>query len=62
MDKEETIAQYIQEHNELKSLYVSMYEIAEQFEMQGGKLLCFDEIHKYSNWSQELKPIYDNLT
>lgn len=66
-----TIAQYMQEHIELKSLYVSMdsfivgdlsmYEIAEQFEMHGGKLLCFDEIHKYSNWSQELKTIYDNF-
>lgn len=66
-----TIAQYIQQHNKLKSLYVSMdsfivgdlsmYEIAEQFEMDGGKLLCFDEIHKYSNWSQELKTIYDNF-
>ena len=66
-----TIAQYIQLHKELKSLYVSMdsfiigdlsmYEIAEQFEITGGKLLCFDEIHKYSNWSQELKSIYDNF-
>ncbi len=66
-----TIAQYMKQHEDLKSLYVSMdsfiigdlsmYEIAEQFEMQGGKLLCFDEIHKYSNWSQELKSIYDSF-
>ncbi len=66
-----TIAQYMQLHKNLKSLYVSMdsfiigdlsmYEIAQQYEMQGGKLLCFDEIHKYSNWSQELKTIYDNF-
>ena len=66
-----TIAQYMQQHSDLKSLYVSMdsfivggmsmYEIAEQFEMLGGKLLCFDEIHKYSNWSQELKTIYDSF-
>jgi len=40
---------------------LSMYEIAENFEMQGGKLLCFDEIHKYTNWSQELKSIYDHF-
>ena len=69
--KTTTIAQYMALHKELKSLYVSMdnfligersmYEIAEEFEMQGGKLLCFDEIHKYSNWSQELKSIYDNF-
>jgi len=38
-----------------------MYEIAETFEMEGGKLLCFDEIHKYANWSQELKSIYDEF-
>jgi predicted AAA+ superfamily ATPase len=69
--KTTTIAQYIALNPELKSLYVSMdsfligelsmYEIAEAFEMDGGKLLCFDEIHKYSNWSQELKSIYDNF-
>lgn len=69
--KTTTIAQYMQEQSDKKSLYVSMdgflvgelsmYEIAEIFEEQGGKLLCFDEIHKYSNWSQELKSIYDNF-
>jgi predicted AAA+ superfamily ATPase len=69
--KTTTIAQYMALNPELKSLYVSMdsfligelsmYEIAEAFEMDGGKLLCFDEIHKYSNWSQELKSIYDNF-
>ncbi len=69
--KTTTIAQYMALHSELNSLYVSMdsfligelsmYEIAENFEMQGGKLLCFDEIHKYSNWSQELKSIYDEF-
>ncbi|MDP3120666.1 MAG: AAA family ATPase [Sulfuricurvum sp.] len=69
--KTTTIAQYMKQHDELKSLYVSMdsflvgelsmYEIAEHFEMEGGKLLCFDEIHKYQNWSQELKSIYDTF-
>jgi len=69
--KTTTIAQYMAQHEEWKSLYVSMdsflvgelsmYEIAEAFEQDGGKLLCFDEIHKYSNWSQELKSIYDNF-
>lgn len=37
----------------------TMLEIAEQFELYGGRLLCFDEIHKYPNWSAELKNIYD---
>jgi len=69
--KTTTIAQYMKQHDALKSLYVSMdsflvgelsmYEIAERFEMEGGKLLCFDEIHKYQNWSQELKSIYDTF-
>ena len=27
-----------------------------------GKLLCIDEIHKYPNWAQELKNIYDKFT
>ena len=39
----------------------SLYEIAEQFYNLGGKMICFDEIHKYSNWSTELKSIYDTF-
>lgn len=34
---------------------------AEDFEKQGGEYLLLDEVHKYPNWSQELKNIYDNL-
>lgn len=26
-----------------------------------GRLLCIDEIHRYSNWAQELKNIYDQF-
>ncbi len=39
----------------------SLYEIAEQFHMMGGKWLAIDEIHKYPNWSKELKSIYDSF-
>jgi predicted AAA+ superfamily ATPase len=39
----------------------SLYEIAESFYNMGGKLICFDEIHKYSNWSKELKSINDTF-
>jgi len=39
----------------------SLYEIAEQFYNLGGKMICFDEIHKYPNWSTELKSIYDTF-
>lgn len=37
----------------------SLSEIAEAFYKQGGKIIAFDEIHKYSRWSMELKSIYD---
>ena len=39
----------------------SLYEIAEKFQLYGGKWLAIDEIHKYPNWSQELKSIYDTF-
>ncbi len=39
----------------------ALYEIAETFSLLGGKVICFDEIHKYLNWSQELKSIYDTF-
>ncbi len=68
--KTTTIAQYIaQQYTGNEALYVSlddisnasytMLEIAEAFDLENGKLLCFDEIHKYVNWSGELKTIYD---
>jgi len=40
---------------------LSLYEIAEQFQMYGGKWLAIDEIHKYPQWSKELKSIYDTF-
>lgn len=39
----------------------TLYEIAESFVEQGGISIGFDEIHKYPNWSQELKSIYDTF-
>lgn len=34
--------------------------LAEKFvNLYNGRLLCIDEIHKYPNWAQELKNIYD---
>ncbi len=39
----------------------SLYEIAEEFVNYGGQLLCLDEIHKYPNWSRELKSIHDSF-
>lgn len=39
----------------------SLYEIAEQFHMYGGKWLAIDEVHRYPHWSVELKSIYDTF-
>lgn len=39
----------------------TLYEIAQKFQESGGQLICFDEIHKYENWSQELKSIHDTF-
>jgi hypothetical protein len=71
--KTTTVAQYINENYKAnEALYVNlddiqisskytMTTIAEEFVLNGGKLLCFDEIHKYGNWSAELKNIYDRF-
>jgi predicted AAA+ superfamily ATPase len=40
----------------------SLYEIAEAFQTMGGKWIVFDEIHKYPDWSKELKSIYDTFS
>lgn len=40
---------------------LSLYEIAQQFLELGGEIIAFDEIHKYPNWSGELKSIYDSF-
>lgn len=39
----------------------ALYEIAEQFNLMGGEFIAFDEIHKYPQWSMELKSIYDTF-
>ncbi|TVR41331.1 MAG: AAA family ATPase [Cryomorphaceae bacterium] len=50
-------------------LYVSMdsillanctlMDLVDSFEKYGGKILFVDEVHRYPNWSEELKNIYD---
>ncbi len=52
---------YVQADHFLVNKY-SLYSIAENFYSLGGKIICFDEIHKYRNWSTELKSIYDTFT
>lgn len=36
-----------------------LFDLAQRFANQGGKYLFIDEIHKYPDWSRELKLIYD---
>jgi len=39
----------------------NLLELAEKFEQLGGTHLLLDEVHKYPNWSREIKLIYDDL-
>ena len=39
----------------------SLYEIAKDFCAMGGEFIAFDEIHKYRDWSKELKSITDTF-
>ncbi len=39
----------------------TLVDLAEAFMKQGGHTLFLDEVHKYPNWAQELKNIYDDL-
>lgn len=39
----------------------TLLETADKFVKEyNGQLLCIDEVHKYKNWNQELKNIYDS--
>ena len=39
----------------------SLLDTAMEWYNQGGEVLLIDEVHKYPNWSRELKNIYDGL-
>jgi len=66
------ILQYIKENiDSKKALYVSaddiyfsknrLVDLADDFCKNAGKYLFIDEIHKYTDWSRELKNIYDSF-
>src|SRR5690554_4462145 len=38
-----------------------LYDLAKQFTQFGGTNLLLDEVHKYPNWSREIKLVYDNF-
>lgn len=66
------LLQYIKENLPIDTttLYISLDNIwfgenklstlTDTFVKRGGKYLFLDEVHKYPNWSQELKNIYDD--
>ena len=69
--KSAMIHQYIKEHqDEWRMLYVAadhlyfsshtLVETVDEFAKEGGEQIFIDEIHKYENWSRELKQIYDS--
>ena len=39
----------------------TIYQLVDEFYSMNGKIIVIDEIHKYKNWSQELKNIYDSF-
>ena len=67
------LLQYLKLHHESdeSALYISLdniwfseqnlVEFVDDFAKRGGKKLFIDEIHKYPNWAQELKNIYDDF-
>lgn len=66
------LLQYIKANLPLdqRTLYVSLdniwfsenklSDLTDKFVKQGGNYLFLDEVHKYPNWTQELKNIYDD--
>jgi predicted AAA+ superfamily ATPase len=47
----------------LDDLYFSrntLIDFTDSFVKNGGKYLILDEVHRYANWSQEIKNIYDD--
>ena len=39
----------------------TLFDVANDWYKEGGKILFIDEVHKYPKWSVELKNIYDGL-
>jgi uncharacterized protein len=65
------LIQYLQTQPLATSLYLTadhpwfyqntLLDTAEEWHKRGGRLLVVDEVHKYQNWSAELKNIYDGF-
>ena len=46
--------------DDLYFINTTLIDLARSFSNIGGKHLFLDEVHKYPNWSREIKLIYDN--
>lgn len=68
--KSTMVLQYLKaQASDSKFLYVSadhtyfsthsLVDVADEFSKDSGQLLVIDEVHKYSDWSRQLKQIYD---
>ena len=68
--KSTMVLQYVKTQiSDCKVLYISadhtfftthtLVEVADDFSKEAGSLLVIDEVHKYDDWSRELKQIYD---
>lgn len=69
--KSTLVLQHIKLYEDINTtLYVSadniyfsthtLLDLVHEFYNEGGKALFIDEIHRYKNWSQEIKNIYDS--
>jgi len=47
--------------DDLLVLNYGIYEIVDEFYAVGGRVVAIDEVHRFKNWSQHLKNIYDSF-
>ena len=70
--KSTIVLQYIKENRAFRKMFYlsadhlyfstqTLFDTVEQFVKEGGEQIFIDEIHKYANWSRELKQIYDSF-
>jgi len=60
--KEQNMPSHKAAYFSLDDLYFTQHSLKETVEIfykQGGKILVLDEVHKYKNWSKEIKNSYD---
>jgi len=65
------LLQLLKNKNETEALYISLdnlyftthklFDLASEITKKGVLYLYIDEVHKYPNWSQEIKNIYDSF-